>query len=80
MSSSTNDICLERHTRIEEKLKEIDSRVDKLEQSHVSISQDIKYMSKDINSLVSIKKWELSLVVTVVMAVLGFLLQKVLFK
>jgi citrate synthase len=76
-----DELCIEKHKRIDEKLKTQDDRLnkhgeilDKLEQDNASFKTELKNLCDNLKSLTSVMKWFIGIWVT---TLLGFFIYSI---
>ncbi|MBZ9633088.1 hemolysin XhlA family protein [Clostridium sp. FP1] len=82
-----DDVCVERHKRIDERLGNHDirlnnysDRIDKLEQSQSEFKVEIKNLCENIKNLTSTMKWFMGIWVTSLLGFFFYAIQQNIFK
>jgi len=82
-----DELCIEKHKRIDEKLKTQDDRLnkhgeilDKLEQDNASFKTELKNLCDNLKSLTSVMKWFIGIWVTTLLGFFIYAIQIKIFK
>ena len=68
--------CTERHVRIDARLGELDTKIDTLEKSDATNTNEIQNLCKQIKSLVKVQYWFIGAIFTFLLGIVTYVITK----